>query len=301
MGEEERQAVSGRERTVVMDLLRGEHGSISAPLSDYLAEKGFDMWLESALQIKRCSGIVRTKDDKADSHRIADCALRHYSGKARLHEPDSKALRELRALFSLHNMLTKDKVAKINQIKSGVPDAAPDARNLLERQPALLEEQIDDVDRRLKAMLRDTEEFSGNYRIMDSIKGVGVITACCLIIKTHDFKYMDDAGVFGNFAGVVPSQVEQSGISVDRPRRVIRFRDRETNAVLSQAVNSALTWNPVIREYYGRLVALGVHENKARNNCKFKLINIVMSMIRSRTLFDPDKYGRSRAQWKKAE
>ena len=273
-------------------------GVCSAQLRDWLAEKGFYMWLESALQIKRCSGMVRTKDDRADSRRIADYALRHYSGKARLHEPDSKALRELRALFTLHNILTKDKVARINQIKSGVLDAAPDARKLLERQLALLEEQIDDVDRRLKAMLRDTEEFSENHRIMDSIKGVGLITACCVIIKTHNFKYMDDARVFGNFAGVVPSQVEQSGTSVDKPRRVSRFRDRETKAALSQAVNSALVWNPTIREYYDRLVARGVHENKARNNCKFKLINIIMSMIRSRTLFDPDKYGKSKALWK---
>ena len=275
-------------------------GICSAALSDFLASKGYDMWLESALRIKRCSGIVRTKDDRTDSRRIAEYALRYFKSDVRLHEPDTPAYRKLRSLFTLHNMLTKDKVAKVNQIKSGVLDAAPMALRVAQRQLDMIEAQLKETDRQLESMLRDTEEFSENFRIMESIKGVGPVTACCIIIKTHNFKYMDDARTFGNFAGVVPSQVEQSGTSVDKERRVSRFRDRETNSAISQAVNSALTWNPTIRNYYDRLLARGVHRNKARNNCKFKLINIIMSMIRSRTTFDIDKYGKSKKQWNKA-
>ncbi len=219
-------------------------GVCSAALSDYLAEKGFDMWLESALRIKNCSGIVRTKDDKADSNRIAEYALLYFSSKVRLHEPDTKILKRLRALFTLHNMLTKDKVAKINQIKSGILEAAPQALKLAKEHLEMIEQQLKDVDRQIEKMLKDNDEFSENYRIITSIKGVGVITACCIIIKTHNFKYMDDARTFGNFAGVVPSQTEKSGTSVNIPRRVSKFHDRETNMVLSQAVNSA--WSGIL-------------------------------------------------------
>lgn len=275
-------------------------GICSAALSDFLASKGYDMWLESALRIKCSSGIVRTKDDRADSRRIAEYALRHFRSDVRLHEPDTPAYRKLRAIFTLHNMLTKDKVAKVNQIKSGVLDAAPVALRMAERQLDMIEAQLKEVKAQMERMLRDTDEFSENFRIMDSIKGVGPVTACCIIIKTHNFRYMDDARTFGNFAGIVPSHTEQSGTSVDKPSRVSRYRDRETNAVLSQAVNSALRYNPTIRAYYDRLIARGVHHNKAKNNCKFKMVNIIMAMIRSRTIFDIDKYGKSKAQWQKA-
>ena len=273
----------------------------SAELSDYLATKGFDMWLESALQIRQSSGIIRTKNDRVDSRRIADYALKNYSGKVRLHEPDTKAYRKLRAIFTLHTMLVKDKVAKINQIKSGVLDVAPEALRISEAQLEMIERQLKEVDRQLESMLQDTEEFSENYRLMKSIKGVGPITACCFIIKTHNFKYMNDSRSFGNFAGVVPSHTEQSGTSVDKPDRVSRYRDKVTNAVLTSAVTSALKHNnPAIRDYFDRLLARGVHRNKAKNNCKFKLINIIMSMIRTRTVFDMEKYGKAKDKWPKA-
>ena len=275
-------------------------GVCSASLSDFLASRGYDMWLESALRIKRCSGIVRTKDDRTDSSRIADYALRYYSSKVRLHEPDGPALKKLGTLYTLHNMLTKDMIAKNNQIKSGVLDTVPDALAMARRHLEMIRRQLKEVNRKLEAMLKEDDEFKERYTIMHSLKGVGPMTAACIIIKTHNFRYMDDARTFGNYAGVVPSQVEQSGTSVDKGRHVSRFRDRETNSALTQAVNSALMHNSTIRAYYDRLIARGVHHNKAKNNCKFKMINIIMAMIHSRTVFDIDKYGKAKAQWPKA-
>lgn len=275
-------------------------GVCSAALSDWLSVKGYDVWVESALQIKRCSGIVRTKDDRSDSGRIADYALRYYKSGVRLHEPDSPALKRLGTLYTLHNMLTKDKVAKINQIKSGVLNTIPEALTIAQKQLGMIEAQLKKVDRRIEDMLQDEDEFRERYSIMHSLKGIGPMTAACFFIKTHNFRYMDDSRTFGNFAGVVPSQIEQSGTSVDKGRHVSKIRDRETNSTLTQAVNSALMYNPTIRDYYDRLIARGVHKNKAKNNCKFKMVNIIMSMIRSGTIFDLNKYGKAKSKWKTA-
>lgn len=282
-------------------LFCGENtGVCSAALSDFLAEKGYDMWLESALQIKKKSGIVRDKNDKDDSRRIADYALRQYSDKVRLHEPDSKNIKKLKALYAAHNMLTKDKVAKTNQIKSGTLDCCPEALKLAEKQLSLIEKQLGQIDDKLEDMLEETEEFRRNWEIMNSMKGVGVITACCIIIKTHNFKYMSDSRTFGNYAGVVPSRRDQSGTSVDIPPRVSKFRDRESNCALTQCANSAIRYNPVIRSYYQRLIARGVLHRKARNNCKFKIINILMTLIKNDTLFDEEKYGKAKSKWPQA-
>lgn len=275
-------------------------GVCSADLSDFLAEKGYDMWLESALQIKMKSGIVRDKNDKADSRRIADYALRHYSDKVRLHRPDSKELKKLRALYTAHNMLTKDKVAKNNQIKSGILDCCPDALKLARKQLTAIEDQLAKVDAMLEKMLRETEEFSRRWEIMHSVKGVGVMTAACIIIKTHNFEYMDDSRTFGNYIGVVPSRRDQSGTSMDTPRRVSKYRDREGNCAITQCANSAIRYNAVIKDYYVRLIERGVHPNKAKNNCKFKIVNIIMALIKNDTLFDVEKYGKARSKWKSA-
>lgn len=150
----------------------------------------------------------------------------------------------------MHNMLTHDKVSKNNQIKSGILDDSTEALRIAVAQLETIEERLKEVDRLMEALMKESDEFRDNFSIIVSVKGVGLVTACCIILKTHNLKYMDDPRVFGNFAGVVPSQVEQSGTSVNGRRKVSRARDRETNAALSMAVNSALTWNPVIRGWH---------------------------------------------------
>lgn len=272
-------------------------GVCSAELSDFLATKGYDMWLESALTIHHKSGIIRTKDDKVDSKRIAEYALRHYSSDIRLHTPDSKDYKRLHSLYSAHRMLVKDKVSKINQIKSGILDYCPKALAMAQQQLDFIQKQIKQIDEQISSMLETTPEFAENYEIMNSFKGIGPITIACIIVKTHNFKYMSDSRVFGNFIGVVPSHREQSGTSIDKPVRVSKYRDRDGNAALTQAANIAIRHNPVIKQYYLRLIGRGVHPNKAKNNCKFKILNIILTMIKNKTVFDLEKYGMSRAKW----
>lgn len=275
-------------------------GVCSAALSDFLAEKGYDMWLESALKIHKKSGVIREKNDRADSKMIADYALRQYESTVRLHEPDTANYKRLRAMYAAHDMLTRDKVAKVNQIKSGILDCCPSALKLAKEQLALIKDQLKQIDKELESILRENDEFSRGHEIMRSFKGVGVITACYIIVMTHNFKYMTESRKLGNYIGVVPSRREQSGDTIETGRHVSGFRDRRGNCVLTQCANSAIMYNPVINEYYNRLLKRRVHKNKAKNNCKFKIINILLTMVKNDTPFDMEKYGKSKAQWKES-
>lgn len=275
-------------------------GVCSAALSDFLAQKGYDMWLENALVIHRKSGIVRTKDDRTDSLRIAEYALRNYGSDVRLHTSDSKDYKRLRSLYAAHRMLVRDKVSKSNQIKSGILDNCPEALALARQQLESIEKQVKQIDAEIVHMLKTSPEFSHSYEIMNSFNGVGPITIACIIVKTHNFRYMSDARVFGNYIGVVPSHKEQSGTSIDRKSRLSKYRDRDGNASLSQVASVAIRTNQVIKEYYLRLLGRGVMACKAKNNCKFKILNILFAMIRNDTEFDIEKYGKSKARWNTA-
>ena len=107
---------------------------------------------------------------------------------------------------------------------------------------------------------------------------------------------MTDPRELGCYIGVVPHHC-QSGTSIDKPVRTSRYRDRGANAALTSCATVAIRFNPAIQTYYRRLIARGVHPNKAKNNCKFKIINILLSMLKTRTKFDMEKYGKSVAQW----
>lgn len=278
-------------------LFCGEHtGTCSLPLCDFLAKNRLFMWLESALVIHRKCGIVREKNDKVDSKRIAEYALRNFSDKVKPYDLDSKDMKKLKALYTAHNMLTKNKVSTVNQIKSGVLDECGIALNLFEKQLESIEKALSKIDRQIKDLLETSDEFSHHYEILDSFKGTGPITIACLIIKTRNFKDMTDARELGCYAGVVPHR-RQSGSSIDKQPRTSRYRDRNANSVLTNCANSAIMYNPVIKDYYRRLIDRGVVWQKAKNNCKFKIINILLAMIRNNTVFDLKKYARSKAQW----
>ena len=278
-------------------LFCGEHtGVCSIALCDFLVRKRYFVWLESALIIHRKCGIVRDKNDRIDSRRIAEYALRNFSEDTRPYELDSEDLKKLKSLYAAHTMLTKDKVSKVNQIKSGVLDDSSCALQEMECQLASIEKALHEIDANIKKLLTESEEFKHNYEILDSFKGTGPITIACLIIKTRNFKYMTDSRELGCYMGVVPHKC-QSGTSIDRAPRTSRYRDRNANGILSNCANISIIYNPVIKDYYHRLIARGVIWQKARNNCKFKIINILLAMIRNDTKFDMEIYGKSKKQW----
>ncbi|MDE5790283.1 MAG: transposase [Muribaculaceae bacterium] len=281
-------------------LFCGENtGTYSIPLCDYLTKAGYFMWLESALVIHRKCGIVREKNDRIDSIRIAEYALRNYSDKIRPYELDSKDLKSLKSLYAAHSILTKDKTAKINQIKSGVFEHSSLALDMIKTQLEYIRKRLHKIDEEIRRLLSMSVEFSHNYDILNTFKGVGVLTIAFLIIKTRNFKDMTDPRELGCYMGVVPHRC-QSGTSVDKQPRTSRYRDSTGNALLSTCVIIALTHNnPVIKPYFDRLVARGVNCQKALNNCKFKIINVLLAMIRNDRPFDMDIHGKSKKLWQK--
>lgn len=276
----------------------GEHtGTCSIPLCDFLAKKQYFMWLESALVIHRKCGIVREKNDRIDSRRIAEYALRNFSTDVKPYKLDSRDLKKLKSLYAAHDMLTKDKVSKTNQLKSGALDSSSSARHEIDKQLTHVKKALDAIDGEIKCLLSESQEFSLNFKLLNTFKGVGVITIACLIIRTRNFRDMRDPRELGCYIGVVPCK-QQSGTSIDKPASTSRYRDKNANSLLTSCVLSAISNNnPIIRPYYDRLIKRGVHPNKARNNCKFKIINVLLAMLRNDTGFNMGIHGKSREKW----
>ena len=86
-----------------------EHtGLYNLPLVKWLHANGGSMWLESGVHIRRTLGLVRGKNDKVDSSRIAMFAYinRH---QIRLWKPPRKVIERISALLSQRSRLIKAK------------------------------------------------------------------------------------------------------------------------------------------------------------------------------------------------
>ena len=109
-----------------------------------------------------------------------------------VYELDSKDMKKLKSLYTAHEMLIKDKIAKINRIKSGVLDDSSLALRQIEKQLDSIGSALRTIDRDIRKLVSESDEFKENYGILDSFKGVGTLTIACLIIKTRNFKDMTD-------------------------------------------------------------------------------------------------------------
>ena len=86
-------------------------GAYELHLCNYLYAKGYDVWRESALQIKMSNGVTRSKNDRVDSDRIADYAIRHMD-KMVIYVPVEEKLSTLKSLFLYRDRLVKEKQSK---------------------------------------------------------------------------------------------------------------------------------------------------------------------------------------------
>ena len=268
-------------------------GAYSQPLSRWLYGKGLDIWIESAYEIKHRSGLQRAKSDRDDSALIAEYAMRHHD-RAKLFEPMSKTLSELRELFHYRHKLVQERTSI--QVRVQNKETAEksktmsfimrDSRKRLEA----LDKSIKECDKMIDELIDSDVELRENYEIITSIKGVARQNGACLLIFTNNFKRFDnDPRKIACYYGVAPFS-KQSGSSLHTNGATSHFSNRMLTSLLTQAAQAARRYCPEIKAYYDGLIARGKHKAVALNNVKCKLLTIITALIKKRQNYDPQIY-----------
>lgn len=274
-------------------LFSGENtGDYSKPLCNFLYGKGYDIWLENAKSIKDASGIRRLKSDRADALMIAEYAMRNYD-KAFMYEPLSASLSQLRELFLYRQMVIRHRCSF--QVRRG------EKRLAMEKSPVKtiisqsgrhivseLNKEIEKIDKRIAELIDSEEELKEIYHIVTSVPGIECQNAVCLMVYTDNFRRFNyDARKIACYYGIAPFG-KNSGASVHTDPHVHYLANRQIKAMLTQAALAAINHNPVLSQYYLRLVERGKKKQVAMNNVKNKLIHLVTAMVRNRQVFSPE-------------
>lgn len=138
----------------------------------------------------------------------------------------------------------------------------------------------------LQKNLLDSMESHPDVIVIDSIKGIGPWTAVTLRLEYGCLEKFHSADAAVAFAGLDP-RIDQSGdmirnIGISRAGR-IRIR-----SALFMPTLAAIRSNPVIREFYRRLIAAGKKDKVAIVACMRKLIHIIYACVITGKNFNPD-------------
>jgi transposase len=154
---------------------------------------------------------------------------------------------------------------------------------------AFLANEIKEQNQKIQKLRKSLEDFLKDdpaVKIIESIKGLGIWTAMVLRLEYGNIARFYSAEAAVAYAGIDP-RVEQSGdqlhnLCISRAGR-IRIR-----AALYMPTLAAIRFNPMIREFYNRLIATGKPEKVAIIACMRKLIHIVYACWITGKSFNPD-------------
>lgn len=261
-------------------------GIYSLELNCFLYERGIWQCLENALQIKRSMGVVRGKNDKADSKTIALYACR-FQDKLKPYIFAGKVLLRLRALFAQRERL----VNMHRQVQLGMESLSAYDQKLVKdtkrQSEALLQHlttQIKDIDELLKQCLQEDAVLSRKAVLMQSVPGIGLQTAVYMLIASRGMQSFDSPRQFACYSGCAPFE-HQSGVSVRGKSRVHFIANRKIKSLLHMAALSAVAFNEELKTYYKRKVQEGKNKMSVLNAVRFKLICRIFSVVKRGELY----------------
>jgi transposase len=130
------------------------------------------------------------------------------------------------------------------------------------------------------------QQWKAAIALLLTIPGIGLITACWLVVATLNFSSCETAEAATHYLGLAPI-MRSSGTSVRGRAQLGHSGHARARTYLYLATLAAARFNPVIKRYYDRLRKAGKPMKVARCACARKLLHIAFAVIKSEQAFDP--------------
>lgn len=147
----------------------------------------------------------------------------------------------------------------------------------------LYEQKIEKFKQEICTMTDD--ELQSIRQKLQTITGVGQVTANALVIATNGFKDFDNPKQVTKFLGLI-GRSKESGTSVHRRSGILRTGQSSLRAILYMAGSCARRFNRSCKEFYERLRAKGKPHKVAVIAVVHKLIRIAFAMVKNNKDFD---------------
>ena len=259
-----------------------EHtGKYSWRLENFLRSRSIDYCKVPALEIKRSQGLVRGKNDKVDSERIAMYGwLRRDELKA--DQPIVEGVRELQDLLRLRSKLVRQRsgyMCRLKEMKVSGEETKGFAGNVQRKLINEFTEHICSLEKEIRAVIQANSAIQKTFNLLRSIKGVGLIVAASMISCTNNFSRFENARKFNCYAGLAPFDY-LSGTSIRGKSRVSHLANKEVKAILTLAASTAIQHDPELKKYYKKRVAEGKSKMNSLNVVRTKIVARMFAVVK---------------------
>lgn len=269
-------------------LVVAEHTGVYGDLLLFLCnQSGIRISLCSGYSIKHSLGLRKGKTDKIDAARIREYGERFYD-KLSETKINNELMSELQELYSLRSLLVKERKMVLTRLKGSKkqPIVSIYANKISTRFANQLSKEINDIELQLLKVISLDKELEKNFNLTISVKGIGPVTACELIIKTSNFKKITTAKKAASYAGICPFP-NASGQMVKKSR-VSAMSDKRLKSILFMCAKSAVAHNKEYRLYYRKKELEGKPHYLIMTNVANKLLRTVYKVVETGIPWNPN-------------
>jgi transposase len=263
-------------------------GIYNVALVNFLVEQKAQVWVEMPLRIKRSSGFERGSDDKTSAVKIAGYAFR-YQDKMQLWRPVDSSIEKIKNLIAQRdrviNAITQLSVPVKELSECGCNKEAKELEKLQRSALKALQKTKEAIEQLIVKTAQQDVEITKKIQQVQSIKGIGPVTAVALLAYTKGFTAFTNAKQLACYCGVVPF-TKRSGTSIRFKSTVSPHANKKLKKLLHLCALSAIKNDKEIQAYFERKVVEGKNKMSVINAVRNKLIHRVFAVIRDDRFYE---------------
>ena len=234
-------------------------------------EKRIPVCIVKPLAVRRYAGAIDqvAKTDKIDAALIAEFAA---VVQPRVTPQKSKYLIAIKDLIASRRQLMRLRTQELNRIKIMGKAFEISCKRIIRA----LDSEIARIEKRLAKHVEEQAEWTDKQAILKTAPGVGDTLIYTLLADLPELGTLSNKEVAA-LVGVAPFNRDSGRL---RGKRRIRGGRHSVRTILYMATLSATQCNPIIKDFYQKLVRQGKHKKVAITACMRKFITMLNAMVR---------------------
>lgn len=265
-------------------------GLYNTGLVNFLIQTKALLWVEMPLRIKKAGGFERGSDDKTAAIKIAWYALR-YNDQMKLWQPVDSNIEKIKNLIVQRDRIVNAVLqlsVPVNELKEcGCMAEAKTMEKLQKSALAALQKTKAAIEILIQKTVQCDEQINKKVQQVQSINGIGPVTAIALLVYTKGFSSFTNAKELACYCGIVPFK-KISGTSVRFKASVSPFANKKLKKLLHLCALSAIKNDSELKIYFEKKVAEGKNKMCVINAVRNKLVHRVFAVIRDDRNFEPN-------------